>query len=526
MKAKRIAEILAQYRGKFSGKVAREGDLAYAIDKRRMDKIGIPHQSIKATSDAYTEAPVWSILFILIGLSLLHLFHNGGGLPFPITLGLLSKDKIKDLRWAILSRVSSNPQITNTSTGTQLDHLKQEVKRVAGRIIMELEVAESAATTKQDYLENLATAAENNEIDVIGVSKLDRLTRADPWESFAYLKRLKESGVILYAGTHGYFDWDDLYDFQLLVRQVVFSREWYERLRENAEEGQISKLQKGKWPFGKPPYGYTLDEGQNIYLTQEGRKIIPQIFDIYQETENMEGVKRQIEKKNDLEKPPSTSQIATLLTHRICIGELTLKEQVISRDSQLEIINRETFDQVQQILDDQGSSSASVPEIPSSIDEIARDVGLEYVIDQLGSLSKACRKCGGDVRKNGTKERWDTVIQNYVCKDCGYQAPLLNQAEFEKFHQTLPLQCPFCPATEKFEIKHTPHADYEYSYRCKQCEKQIGINTLPNKYERAVKNPELTIDWYSDPTRQLDHESSSDKSDIQNGSNQKALSEF
>lgn len=506
---------------------AQEGESTYANDKRWMDKTGIPLSSIKDTSVVYAAPPIWSILFMIVGGSLIHLFHNGEGILLPLIPGLLSRDDVKNLQWGLLSRVSSSPQLTNTSTGTQLDRLKQEVEKVDGTIRKKFEVAESAATTRRDSLEELATLAENNEIDIIGVSKLDRLTRADPWESLDYLKRLRESDTVLYAGTHGYFEWDSLYDFEKLVRQAVFAREWYERLRKNAEDGQISKLQEGKWPFGKAPYGYALDEDQNIYLTQEGSKIIPQIFNLYQETENKSEVQRQVEEIHNLESLPSTSQIDTILTHRICLGELTLKEEVICRDQQLEVVDRETFKQVQQILRKQGSTSNSVPEIPDSINEIAYDLGVRYTINQLSSVSKVCKKCGGELRKNGTKEQWETTLQNYVCKNCGHQSLLLTQSEFDEFHQTLPLQCPFCPATERFEIEHTPHMDYEFAYRCEQCGNQFGINTLPDKYQRAIENPELAIDWYSDPVRQRPTcESSDNEPDVENEPNQKALTEF
>gem|GEM_PF-5008031 len=491
-----------------------------------MDKTGIPLQSIKATSVAYAKPLVQSILFIIVGSWLVHSFNYGDGILLPILPGLLRKEDVKDLRWGLLTRVSTGMQSKNASTDTQIDQLKTEVERVDGEIKETYEVAESAATTERDSTDELATLAEQDEIDIIGVSKLDRLTRAIPWESILYLKRLKESGVILYAGTHGYFEWDDLYDFQLILRQVVFAREWYERLHTNRREGQIRKLERGKWPFGHAPYGYKKEEDQTVYLTKTGAELIPEIFEVYLEVENQEEVKRQIEKNHDLENLPSVSQIRNLLSHPLCLGELALEDQVVKKNKQLEAVDPEVFQAVQEALGNQGNSSGSAPEVPNPIDEISKDFGPGYTVTQLGSISKVCRKCGSSLRKNGTQEKWGTTVQNYKCTNCAYQSPLLTKEEFDKFHQTLPLQCPFCPSTENFEIERTPDGDYEYTYQCEQCGKQIGIDTLPDKYQRAINNQDWAIDWYSDPVRESTPEAPSEKNTATAEPAQKELADF
>jgi len=107
--------------------------------------------------------------------------------------------------------------------------------------------------------------------------------RADPWEGMEYLKQLKQADVTLYVGTHGYFDYDDMFDFRILVQQVLFSRKWFERIRENAKNGQISKLEKGKWPFGTPGYGYAKDDDSKIYLENEKESVLAAVFEEYKQ---------------------------------------------------------------------------------------------------------------------------------------------------------------------------------------------------------------------------------------------------
>jgi DNA invertase Pin-like site-specific DNA recombinase len=142
-----------------------------------------------------------------------------------LVAGLVQRDEVDGNRWVLLSRVSTAPQLDGMSSDAQLSNLEQEVDEMNGEIVEEVERAESAASMDRESLEEIATMAEDDEFDILGVWKLDRLTRADSWESVSYLRRLMEADVVLYAGTHRYFDWHSLYDFELIIRQVVFARE-------------------------------------------------------------------------------------------------------------------------------------------------------------------------------------------------------------------------------------------------------------------------------------------------------------
>ncbi|MCU4752637.1 recombinase family protein [Halobacteria archaeon AArc-curdl1] len=462
----------------------------------------------------------------------------------PLLFGIMRRDEVEGDRWGLIARVSTGPQMKSESTDRQLENLRKEVEASDGTIKKEFEVAESAATVNRESLDKVATLAEDNEIDVVGVSKLDRLTRADPWETFDYLKRLREAEATLYADTHGYFDWDDLYDFPMLVRQVVFSREWYQRIRDNARDGQVDKLVQGKWPFGKPPFGYLKDDKGYVHLTEIGKEIIPEIFKLYVRKENRAEVKRIINDRYDLEDPLtdaeedllsdtqkdlikdseedslSDSQIKTILQSRLCMGQLALEGEVISDEPQLAVIDLEIFNGAQELLEDNSSTPSGTRAIPEPIERTARRFGEEYVLTLIDSIDTRCRKCRGEIEPNGDIERWGIKLKNYVCQECNHQGPLLTQEEFNELHDTLPLRCPSCPETETFEIEENQGGDWEYSYTCSHCDNSFGSDLLPGKYRRAFELPDLAFDCVDDgsddqePTDPEDDEDADDDSDL------------
>lgn len=432
---------------------------------------------------------------------LVHLLFNGVGtgellLPHFFMFGLLRRNDVNEDRWVVFTRVSSDSQLGNTSTETQLTDLENEVNRMEGEIVETFEGAESAATMDRDSANRIVNMAENDRFDILGVWKLDRLTRAKPWESIDYLRRIKESGVLLYAGTHGYFDWEELYDLKMIYNQVAFAREWYERIKENAEEGQISYLEEGKWPFGEPHFGYVKDESDNLNLTDQGREIIPRIFNTYIRTENRAETRKQINSVDEIQyEGLSDNQIKTVLESELCIGHLALKGEVIQKSMRLKAVEKETYRRVQDLLNARRPSRTAIDGVPDPINRAAHRFGPEFAIEHLDTMSRQCPKCSGEINPYGTTTRWGQKTKNYHCKECNWQGPLLSEREFKQVHGTHPLRCPYCTTTEGFEVTKSSTGRYKYEYTCVVCDNSFGTDQLPNKYKRAFENPDLKFEF-------------------------------
>ena len=483
---------------------------AYAIFDHWMDRLGIAGQSIQRLKIAYTQTPILPILFITICIWVLISSNISLALALPV-LGLMSPDEILGLKWACMGRVSSGIQHNSNSTNRQLESVHTEREQADGEVICEFDLAESGTSIDRESLDEIATKGERGEVDILGVQKFDRLMRADPWKSLEYLRRLREADVILYVDTHGYFDYDDLYDFQSLVRQIVFAREWFERLKENAEDGQIEKLERGAWPFGNAPYGYGKKDKDDeeyecedeLYIKQGYEEVLAAIFRLYQEKQCIATVTEQIEEQIDVE-PPSEWQVGNILQNRLCVGELTLTGEVVACESELAVVDKETFKEIQAIRYSQRPKPGDAQAIPEAVNRAAREFSTEYITNFVGSLQIRCRKCGSKMRKNGTEERYGTTVQKYRCKDedCRYQSPLLTKSEFDQLHGTLPTRCPWCPSTESFDITPLSDSNWKFKYECKVCSSTFASDKVEGKYERAANNPDLEFNWFKNGDRE------------------------
>lgn len=413
-----------------------------------------------------------------------------------LLVGLIQRDELKGQRWVLLSRVSTGKQLDGMSSEAQLGNLEQEADQADGEVIQAFEGAESAATVARETLEEIATLAERNQFDILGVWKLDRLTRADPWDSIAYLRRLKDANIVLYAGTHGYFDWEELYDFQMVIRQVVFAREWYERIRQNAREGVFRHLQNGKYPYGEPGFGFTTDKQKNVHVTSLGEEVIPTAFEIYLETKNRAETRRRI---NDAfgftgNEELTDETMKTLLENRLCIGQLAHKGEVINEIPELAVVDKEVFVQTQDILKQRRVTSTGISHVPEWLDRAAERFGSDFTISQIDGFSLECPKCSSDLRHYGSTEiKSDKQVRTYECKgdDCKFVGPLISEDAIDKFHQALPLCCPFYPATEIFKVEEMNVGLYDYRYTCRACDLAFGADAKPDRIKRGLQYPAL-----------------------------------
>jgi DNA invertase Pin-like site-specific DNA recombinase/DNA-directed RNA polymerase subunit RPC12/RpoP len=466
----------------------------YRLLKGKMDNTAMGGVSIFLLSTLYRDRDFRSV-YLMTGLAcLIHPLLMGEGTtalfvwPF-LVIGLLNSDEVEGDRWAILSRVSTGSQLDGMSPDAQVDNLEAAVDRTSGDIITKIQVAESAATIERDSLDRIVNMGKNDEIDILGVWKLDRLTRADPWESFHYLEELKDAGVTLYADTNGFFDWDDLNDFRAVLNQVLFARRWYERIRESAEDGQIRYLQQGRWPFGDPPFGYVKDEDKILSLTDRGAEVVPEIYRLYLDTGTRAETRRQINERLPGENELSDSRLKTVLTSELYVGDLALDEVVVNHDPALKAVERDIFQQVQQVIDENRSTPTAANGFPDHMSRAGHRFGVEFVLEHLEALTTECPKCGGELDPYGSTSLLGTTVKSYRCSDCTFQGPLLREQEFQEMHQSLPLRCPLCPRTETFDVSAHP-GQWEYEYRCENCNTRFGTNLDPNKFKRAFENPD------------------------------------
>jgi len=469
--------------------------------KNPLDNTGIGDWSRRYISTAYIT-PVVGTAAIIASLALIILDHPLSE-PGVLTLALLPPARMEDSRWLLFARVSTSKQLDNTSKDKQLSDLRVSADNSNGKVVEVIERAESGASMDRKSLEKILEMAQNDEFDVLGVWKLDRLTRSGPWEGIRYLSRLRDHDIVLYSDSHGFFDWEDRRDFDVLVKEVLFSREWYSRIQENAEDGQLKLLKQGKYPFGNPPFGYTKDEEKFLHLTERGEEVIPAIYKHYIKLENRAKTTRRINRDLLDEKELTDSQIKTVLENPLCVGQLTLKNKVVSTDPELQCVSKETYNKVQGIINERAPDSPDGETIPGSIEDATRRFGPEFVGKLFNKFDAVCPDCGGELTDTeSTTLIRDTHLIEYACGDCEFRGPLFGEQEINKLDSTLPLGCPFCISVDEMSAEKLSTSTLEYLYTCNQCDNQFAVDVPPNKYKRAFNNPESAYRWRQ--TRETD----------------------
>jgi len=418
------------------------------------------------------------------------------GIEFIPLLGLLSPTEIDGDRVLMLVRVSSASQGSNTSKSSQKAALNDAVKEIDGTVIEVLEAEESAADIERNQLTRTLEMAQEDLYDILMVYEVDRLSRADPWDTLRYLHDLQQSNITLYCDSHGFIDWAQYYDFEILTREAVFARRWLDRLRKGRVDGCEQKLRNGKWPFGgNPPVGYCTDDKNNLKLDQRYAKYVPDIFEIYLRTENRSETLRQINSKFEQENIEKTTyqRIKTVLQSKLVLGRLEYDGKLVTTNSQLQLVDKELFQDAQALQSKQGGRPES-NSIPDFIDRGVRQYGPNFVFGLIDTFQPYhCRLCNGELKKHGSTQVWDIQMPNYQCTQCHHQGPLVTETELNELHQTLPLRCPYCIATEKFKSKELRVAGskFDYVYQCEECENSFGSNMAPDKIERMLEHPEL-----------------------------------
>lgn len=424
-------------------------------------------------------------------------------------LTLLPFSGIPESRWVLFGRVSSDQQMDNTSIAKQIHYLEDAVEENDGEITKKIERAETGSHMNRQSLNRVLEMAENEEFDVLGVWKLDRLTRSDPWESVNYLYKLRDRDVTVYADNHGYFDWDDPHDFVILAQEVVFANEWYARIKENSEEGHLDHLKEGKYPFGDPPFGYTKDEDDTLHLSETGEKVIPELFRKYVEEENRAAARRHVNEVFKLEGDDqlTENQAKTVLSSPRCVGHMTLKGEVITTRKELACVSKKVFNKAQNIAESRRSDSSTegTVAVPEPIDRAHRRFGSEFLTSLFDTLHTLCPECSEHLEKTSTSTTVrGHVLRDYTCDNCEYRGPLFTREQIDQLDSTIPLGCPVCQTMGELSRKKASSCYLDYKYSCDICNHSFHSSVSANKYQRAIDNQEAAFRWNPDGENRLD----------------------
>ena len=166
---------------------------------------------------------------------------------------------------ALYTRVSSAHQVENYSLPFQRDQLLEYCRHHALDPVGVYEDAGISGATVADRpaLQRLIADARRGQFRQVVIYRVDRFTRADPWDLFPLVKAMQDLGIRLVSASEQF----DLADengqliFQILANFALRERN---AIRARTLGGKQASARQGRYTGGHPPFGYRVEAGRFV----------------------------------------------------------------------------------------------------------------------------------------------------------------------------------------------------------------------------------------------------------------------
>lgn len=227
----------------------------------------------------------------------------------------------------------------------------------------------SGGSTDRPNLQKLLDDVRAHRIDVIVVYKVDRLTRS--LADFAKLVELFDAHKVSFVSVTQQFNTTT--SIGRLTLNVLLSFAQFERevTSERIRDKIAASKRKGLWVGGPLPLGYEMKDGKVIVVEEEAEQV-RFIFKRYLELSGVNALVRDLRQRDIRTKARPLATGATrggipfgrgtlfyLLRNHFYIGEVKYKGEILPGE-QPPIMDRGTFDAVQQKLTDQWSTRSTI----------------------------------------------------------------------------------------------------------------------------------------------------------------------
>ena len=217
----------------------------------------------------------------------------------------------------------------------------------------------SGGSMNRPALQELLSAVERHEIDVIVVYKFDRLTRA--LSDFAKIVELLDSHGVSFVSVTQQFNTTS--SMGRLTLNVLLSFAQFERevTAERIRDKIAASKRKGMWMGGRPPLGYDVID-KKLVINQAEAKAVNQLFKLYLKQGTVRSLKEEADRlglvtkrrrdrngKITGEKPFTRGNLYEVLSNPIYIGMVRHKEKVFPGQHEA-IIDQATWDAAQSLL--------------------------------------------------------------------------------------------------------------------------------------------------------------------------------
>ena len=137
------------------------------------------------------------------------------------------------------------------------------------------------STDKRPGFQKMLAAGVAGDFQTIICWNQDRFGRFDLIEAGSVIDPLRKAGVSLATVTDGHIGWDDpALQLAYMARQMSKHQFLIDHSK-NVSRAQKQKAKSGKWPTGKPPYGYTVNEESKLIPDGETAPHVVEMFEQY-----------------------------------------------------------------------------------------------------------------------------------------------------------------------------------------------------------------------------------------------------
>jgi site-specific DNA recombinase len=235
-------------------------------------------------------------------------------------------------RCAIYTRVSTEMQVDRQSLSTQDAQLREYAERHGWAVVkIFTDAGLSAKNTKRPALQEMLQWAKERKVDVILVSKIDRISR-NLMDLLRLLDDLKAWGVDFVAASQSF---DTSTPTGMLMLNMLGSFAQFERdmTAERVRENMRERAKSGAWSGGVTPFGYRWNsKARKLEVSPEEAQTIRAIFGAFRESRS---VRRTIYTLNAARrfnrggKPWARTTVRRILTNPIYIGTVRYAKRAV-----------------------------------------------------------------------------------------------------------------------------------------------------------------------------------------------------
>lgn len=208
----------------------------------------------------------------------------------------------------------------------------------------------SGGTMDRPAFKELLSDIEKDEIDIVVVYKVDRLTRS--LMDFSKIIEVFDNHNASFVSITQHFNTTT--SIGRLTLNILLSFAQFERevTGERIRDKFAASRQKGLWLTGAPPYGYKKDKHNILVKEEQCSQNLKTIFEIYLKLGTVNKlrdylIENEIISKNC--KPFSSGNLYKMLSNKVYLGKIVHKDKVF--DGQHEaIISEKLFERVQELL--------------------------------------------------------------------------------------------------------------------------------------------------------------------------------